>query len=241
MNLVPTKLGAEPKKVAALGVLFVILIVVWVMNRNASGPEQASPVAATPLKTIPDVVDPLGPPIPQTGARVATRNSALGRSIDDFKPTLKLKEGMDVSKIDPSLRTDLIAKVRNVAMAGGSRSLFDFAQAPPPPPPPVAPIKPKPLGPPVPPPPAPAPVDAIPVAAPAPPIPLKFFGYSGTIRSTGRRQAFFLDGEDIVVVAENEMVRNRYRIVRIGVNSAVVEDTVTKSQQTLPLVEELGA
>ena len=72
---------------------------------------------------------------------------------------------------------------------------------------------------------------------PPPAIPLKFYGYSGALRSTVRR-AFFLDGEDIVQAGENETIRNRYKIIRIGVNSAVVEDTVAKNQQTLPLAEE---
>ena len=38
------------------------------------------------------------------------------------------------------------------------------------------------------------------------------------------------------------MVKKRYKILRIGVNSAVVEDTEFKSnnQQTLPLVAELA-
>ena len=53
------------------------------------------------------------------------------------------------------------------------------------------------------------------------------------------RRAFFLDGDDILVAGENETVKNRYKIVRIGVNSAVVEDTTNKNQQTLPLIEEL--
>ena len=72
---------------------------------------------------------------------------------------------------------------------------------------------------------------------PPPPIPLKFYGLSGGLRSTVRR-AFFLSGEDIVQAGENETIGNRYKVVRIGVNSAVVEDTVAKNQQTLPMVEE---
>ena len=55
---------------------------------------------------------------------------------------------------------------------------------------------------------------------------------------SGLRQAFFLDGEDILIAAENQTIKNRYRIVRIGVRSAEVEDTSSKSQQNLPLVEE---
>jgi hypothetical protein len=145
---------------------------------------------------------------------------------------------MDLSRIDPTLKLDLMATVRQVPVEGGSRSLFEFYTPPPPPPasvPKPPPIVPKTLteaelkaaelkkGPPTPPPP--------------PPIPLKFYGLSGAMRSTVRR-AFFLDGEDIVQAGENETIRNRYKIIRIGVNSAVVEDLVAKNQQTLQMVEE---
>jgi hypothetical protein len=57
------------------------------------------------------------------------------------------------------------------------------------------------------------------------------------LRSTVRR-AFFLDGEEIVQAGENDTIRNRYKILRIGVNSAVVEDIVAKNQQTLQLADE---
>jgi hypothetical protein len=45
-----------------------------------------------------------------------------------------------------------------------------------------------------------------------------------------------------VIAAEGDMVKKRYKIVRIGINSAVVEDTQFKSnnQQTLPLEAELA-
>jgi hypothetical protein len=160
-------------------------------------------------------------------------------SIADFHPTLKLDEGADVSKIDPTLRLDLLAKVQQVPMEGGSRNLFEFSQPPPPPVPKVI-VKPGPLGPQQPPPPAPPPVAVKNDPPPPPPIPLKFYGYAGTTRD-GVRRAFFLDGDDIYTPAENETVKGRYKIIRIGVNSAVVEDTTNHNQQTLPLVEELGA
>jgi hypothetical protein len=141
---------------------------------------------------------------------------------------------MDVSRIDPTLRLDLLGKLRQVSVEGGSRSLFEFYTPPPPPPPKVDPIKPAPPKPELKQPEAPK---GPPPPPPPPAIPLKFYGYSGAVRSNVRR-AFFLDGEDIVQAGENETIRNRYRIVRIGVNSAVVEDTVAKNQQTLLLAEE---
>jgi hypothetical protein len=68
-------------------------------------------------------------------------------------------------------------------------------------------------------------------------VPLKFYGYA-TFRRNGRKTAYFLDGDDIVIAAEGDVVKRRYRIVRIGPTSVTVEDTDAKRQQTVPLVEE---
>jgi hypothetical protein len=65
---------------------------------------------------------------------------------------------------------------------------------------------------------------------------LKYYGYSSA--KDNRKHAFFLDGDDILVAAEGETVKKRYRVVRIGVNSVVMEDTQFKHEQTLPLQEE---
>ncbi len=143
--------------------------------------------------------------------------------------------------IDPTLRVDLLAKLQEVSPDGAHRSLFDFGQPPKPKPDPaeVAAAKP----------PAPSPI--VPVEAPneqaavepakpkAPPIPLKFYGY---ISPSGKphKRAFFVEGEDIHVVSEGDVVKSRYKIVRIGVNSVVVEDTQFGSEQTLPLEEQQG-
>jgi hypothetical protein len=244
MKLAPTGVGAEPKKLAILLVLLVAAggTYYWMSRPDppagtnptapASGPAVSTPAVPAP--------SPSSKPVRTTtssyGPRTATRGSRVSASGDDFRPTLKPPEGTDISGIDPMLQLDRLAKVRNVSVEGGSRSLFEFYTPPPPPPPPV--VKPPPIVPKTeaelraaeakkgpPPPPAP------------PPIPLKFYGYSGAMRSNVRR-AFFLSGEDIVQAGENETLLNRYKIIRIGVNSAVVEDTVAKNQQTLPLAEE---
>jgi hypothetical protein len=238
MKLAPSGIGAEPKKLALLvGLLLTAGGVYYWMNRPEV-PAGANTSAAPTVKTPPVAV----PSAPKSatfsyGPRTTARSGRSSSSGDDFRPTLKPPEGLDLTRVDPTLKTDLLGKVRNVSIEGGSRSLFEFYTPPPPPPPPVPKpqsIVPKPTaaelkaaelakGPPPPPPP--------------PPIPLKFYGYSGALRSNVRR-AFFLDGEDIVQAGENETIRNRYKILRIGVNSAVVEDTVAKNQQTLPLAEE---
>jgi hypothetical protein len=234
MKLAPAGVGAEPKKLVILVGLLAMAGggYYWASRPDVPAGANASPA---PVPQTPSVFPATTAPRPTT-ASYGPRTVGRGRvssSGDDFRPTLKLPEGMDISRIDPTLKLDLLAKVRQVSVEGGSRSLFEFYTPPPPPPPKVQDIVPKP---PVaeskstdtPKPPAPP---------PPPPIPLKFYGLSGALRSTVRR-AFFLDGEDIVQAGENETIRNRYKVLRIGVNSAVVEDTVAKNQQTLQMVEE---
>ena len=57
----------------------------------------------------------------------------------------------------------------------------------------------------------------------------------------GVKRAFFLDGDDVQIAGENETIRNRYKVVKIGVNSVVMQDTSDKHEQTLPLEKEYGS
>jgi len=253
MNLVPSSVGANRKNIAILGGLVVVLAAVFIINRTPSAPGGQTPdvpsssaaqvqTRAVPLDPVAiSTVAPRTPsPTPMPAQRAAPGRPAdrfgAERSIQDFKPSLKPPEGTDVSRIDPTLRLDLLAKLQEVPMQGGTRSLFEFAPAPAPKaaPPAVEPIKPL-----TPPPPS-NPVASAAAKPPAPPIPLKFYGYVGGAHGATRR-AFFLEGDDIFVAGEGDTVHNRYKIVRIGINSAVVEDTTNKNQQTLPLVAELAS
>jgi len=241
MNLIPSQLGAEPKKLAALGALVVVLAVVYVMNRTPDVPQQAASVT-TPVARKPVPLESLSSrtrsaanltPAPALGATTRRGEAA----IQDFKPSLKLPDGVDVSRIDPALKLDLLARLQKLPLEGGERSLFEFGAPPKPktPTPVVAKVVPS-----APPPPTPD----VPVTPPKPviqPIPLKFYGYvsdAGGVVSGAAKRAFFLDGEDIVQAGENETIHNRYKIIRIGVNSAVVEDTIAKNTQTLQLADE---
>ena len=78
------------------------------------------------------------------------------------------------------------------------------------------------------------------VKPPPPPIPLKFYGYSSA-RTGGAKRVFFLEGEDIFVVNEGDLVKRRYKVIQIRLNSVVVEDTEHKHQQTLQLEEPPNA
>jgi hypothetical protein len=240
MNL---KMGADRKKIGILGGL--LLIGGYLFYTNVlSGPSSTEPSrparpAARPASTGRDLVHGDDQSYPEPS--VARRAASSSRSNEEFRPSLKPKrheERVDPMSIDPTLRLDLLAKVQAVNIQGGGRNLFQVGAAPLPPEP-IVPVKrgaqvANALGPQ--PPPAPA-APVTPAAPVAPPITLKYYGYSSA-SGDNRKHAFFLDGDDILVAAEGETVKKRYRVVRIGVNSVVMEDTQFKHEQTLPLQEE---
>lgn len=238
MNLIPDKIGGNKKQLMWLGGLVVVLIAVYWFNREPSSPAPVTPV--TTQKISPSISRPPKEIVPDvsSGPRVATRGG--GHRVENFRPSLKLPEGMDVTRIDPTLKLDLLAKLQKVPLEGGARSVFDWGAPPVPPPPKVAPIKPEDV--------ARmnqqakeaadrAVAQAKTVKPPPPPIPLKFYGYANRLKGPAR-QAFFLDGDEIRIESENDVIRGRYKIIRIGINSAVVEDITSHDQQTLPLVAE---
>jgi hypothetical protein len=86
-----------------------------------------------------------------------------------------------------------------------------------------------------PPPPPPVPASAL----PPPPITMKYYGLA-TKRIDGKKTAFFLDGEDILLATEGMTVKKRYKIVRINSESVVIEDTDVKREQTVKISEDAG-
>jgi hypothetical protein len=237
------KLGAnEPKKLVALGVL--VLAGGYLAYTNVfSGPSGSSPSPASRRAGLPDASDTsVGGTPTREPMRSSSRRALAGRGqTNDWHPVLHKKgarpeDRVDTSKIDPILHLDILAKLQQLAFTSGGRNPFKFGPDPKKPAPlpgpepkvtlaPVADVKP-------PPPPPPA-------APPPPPITLKYYGFSSP-PGAGGKTAFFLDGEDILVAKEGETVKRRYRVVRIGVSSVVMEDTDSKRQQTLPLAEEAG-
>jgi len=245
------KLGAEPKKVAALGGLMVVLIAVWLFNSSQApetGPSSAPPVAPPAVGGIPTGTgrrDLPGNTATAGGVqkRVGSRQQ-LRSNVQDFKPKLFDKDNpVDPTKVDPTLSTGVMAKLQAVTLSGGGRSLFDFgpvARAVEVPKGPIikVPAKPKyPIYGPAKPEEKPVVAEVKPPPPPPPPIPLKFYGFVLSKRDGGRR-AFFMEGEEIHIASEGETMKKRYKLVRIGVNSALVEDLNHKHQQSLPLVEE---
>jgi hypothetical protein len=234
MSLVPSKLGADPKKIAILGGLVLLAAYFYFSNSNSGGGSGSTPVVSRAPLATPATA-------PRTARSTFRQSQQASGNAKEFKPSLKPKN-IDTASIDPTLRLDLLAKLKTVDLQGSTRSLFEISAAPPEEikaaglkePAKIA-IAPKMVGPVMEKPPEPAPEPK------APPIPLKFYGFVNKTK-VGDKRAFFLDGEDIVIAAEGDTIKKRYKIVRIGVNSAVVEDTEFKSnnQQTLPLEAELA-
>jgi hypothetical protein len=227
------KMGAEPKKIAALVGLVAVAGIVYWMNSASDAPAPTAPARTAS--------DPSAPVVSQSAsAKAAARRNATGHASGLGEVIYKMPNNVDPAKVDPTLRLDLLSKVQSVDVQGGTRSIFQIGQPPPPPEdltekkvPKVAVI---PVTPPVETP-KPSTTPPPPVAPTTPPINLKYYGYS-TKRSDGEKKAFFLDGEDIIVAAEGEIIKKQYKIVRIGVNSVQMEDTGSKSTQTLPLQQD---
>jgi hypothetical protein len=229
-------MGAEPKKVAILAALLVTGGVVLYLNVFA-GDSDSKPVA--PVRIAPVVPSPLVTP-PAAG-RVEHRRTSGGIVVNEFKfrqGTPPGEDKPDPASIDPTLRLDLLAKVQQVEPPASMRNIFQYGTAPPPPAPvgkpvelpkntPKIPVNAPPPKPPGPPPPPPTPT--------APQMTFKYYGYKVS-KSDGRKEAFLLDGEDIIIAGENDSVKlGRYKVVRIGVSSITIEDTQFKSTQTLQL------
>jgi len=236
------RFGGDKKQMITLGVLGTVLLGVVYLNYFTGPPEATTaPVAKKPipLKTVSAV------PNAVVAAAEARKRKTNDRRAQEFRPRFgpaRPEDRPDPMSVDPTLRLDLLARMERVQMTGGMRSLFDFSNVPSGPlrpEPKIIPIKatpsPKPfIGPMLPP--APMPVIVQPKPQ-APPIPLKFYGFASSGRGANRR-AFFLDGEEILVAGEGEVLKNRYKVIRIGLSNVTMEDTQFSQQQTLPIVPE---
>lgn len=238
------KTGAEPKKIAILALLLVVAAVVLYFNVFAgdSNPGVSSVASVnSPPVAVPQVATSAGAATAPSERRRPSRNG----NVSDFKIRQGVAPGQekpDPATIDPTLRLDLLAKLQKVEPPATMRNIFQYGAAPPPVA--VAPVAlpkntpkiainqpvPKPAGPP---PPSGPPT--------APPMTFKYYGYEIST-SDGSKQAFLLDGDDIIIAGENEAVkRGRYKVVKIGVSSITIEDTQFKSTQTLPIQQDTAA
>jgi hypothetical protein len=157
-------------------------------------------------------------PVPQTAtagpAQPNMRRTASGKLVAVMEP-----------RLDPTLDFESLRQSEQIKYAGNGRNIF-VTGAPPIP----TPIKSgtdqaqKVFIPPPPPP-------------PPPPITMKFFGFAS--KPGEAKKVFLVQGEDIFVASEGDIVNRRYRILHISTTppSVDVEDVLNNNRQSLPLVQ----
>lgn len=124
---------------------------------------------------------------------------------------------------DPTLRFDLLEKIAKLEYPGPKRNPFVATLPPPPIQVPTVPDK----GP-------DTPVVPQKVEPPAVNFPFKFYGFTSDTGS-GKRRAFFTDGDDVWIVGEGETIQRRFRLLRIGNTSAEVEEIASSRRINAPL------
>lgn len=228
----------DKKKVRALAILGVMLLgsMYYSFFYNSSGSSSIPTPAAVRPGAAPTAAN-------SDADDTVTHGAVREQRAEEFHPVLRARrkeDRADPTKIDPRIQLFRLAKLQEVPPAGSGRNLFQFGAAPPPKVDPL-PLKNEPkvavlIGPPyvdlTPKPPPPKPPEP-----PPPPFTPKYYGLATTTAS-GRKRAFFLDGDDIIIRAEGETVKGHFKLLRIGQNSCVVEDSDSKKQQTIQIAED---
>ena len=157
------------------------------------------------------------------GIYLSSRNSVTGlpgivAGDEKFQP---------LSVREPQLRLDELVRVQNLDYKGSQRNIFIAT----PPPPELTPAERQreeaqrhpTYGPPPPPP-------ELPLTVPA-----QFYGYASS--KSGRRVAFFTNGDDVLVVPEGDTFLNRFRVTKIGVDSVDVDEISSGKHAHLPMLQ----
>ena len=211
------RLGVDPKILVG-GLIAFAVFLFWY---NSRGDEETGAPAT-------GVYHPTAVHTPEASspARIV-RRSALTSN----RGTLRLR-AIDATQgdVDPTLRLDLLARLRSVKLEEGGRSLFEVG------PPPLtqaqkdvlahSPVL------------HPKPPPQSPTAGGPPPlnIPLQYYGF---VKGAGRGQAnrgLFLDGDNVLVASEGEVLKQRYLVVEVAATGARVEDVQLKQGKMLPVV-----
>jgi hypothetical protein len=216
------RLGIDPK--ILVGVFFALALALYWFNSRPDE-EGRTPGGAQHSQ---------GSAVPAAShARAAVRSRSQNE-----RGTLRLRpvEGAR-GDIDPTLRLDLLERVRAVRPETGVRNLFEGGVAS------AQNLPPVPKTPPM-----------IPRALPTGPsamtpanlnlavhIPFKYYGFARPAMKDDANRGFFMEGDNILVAAEGDMLERRYLIVALTPNSAKVEDTQLKQGQDLAVTPEATA
>lgn len=206
-------------------------------NPAATAPATTSTTSTTSSRSRPEPTEEAARP---TSAAAKPATHGVGGS--NANGGLGIAAGVAASKLastssslDPTLNETAMLRTEGLVYSGSGRNIFSATYEPVNSPmsiPHAGPVRQKSIVPTGPPPPPQPPPTCPPTC---PPINLKFFGTA--TRSNGVRQAFLLQGEDVYLASQGDIVARKYRIVSIGGNSVQVQDLSNNNNtQTLPLV-----
>jgi hypothetical protein len=223
------RIPLDPK--ILVGILFAIALLLAWHNFSGSSDDHPSNASHPSAAVATSVASPPATTLSQNIARRADRAARGKQGTLHFKPVDPTR-----GDIDPTLKLWLLDRVRSVKPIQSGRNLFEIgpelAQAGALPLPKVPPMMPKPV----------APVGPIqPAAALAPPpvnIPLRYYGFvKPSWRGDGNR-GYFMEGENILMATEGDVLEGHFLVVALSPNKARVEDIQLKQGQDLPLIPE---
>ena len=226
------KIGVDPK-IFVGGLFAVALLLFFVYGRSDTGSSSGTPA---PASTSGVANAPQNFPGNAATRQQHKRNRSEAAITD--RGVLRIRP-VDATRgdIDPTLRMDMLQRLKHVPEPTVGRSLFEVGEAAPtleaiqkvnqkivpglvqPPSPQMA-------------------AAAAAAAAPHADIPLKFYGFVKTARRSASSRGLFLDGDNVVVASEGDMINGRYLVVTLTAQDARMEDTQMKQGQTLPVVPE---
>jgi hypothetical protein len=148
---------------------------------------------------------------PEPAVRTVTPSGTTGNKGEPVTPVF--------SKLDPSLRLDLLKNSENVTYQGSGRDIFhaqaepveDMGKAPDP---------------------RKNAESSTPAVAQKPQIPLKFYGFAS---SENKKQIFLSQGEDIFVAREGDIVKGRYKVLHVNPNNVEIQDVLGNYSQSIQL------
>lgn len=218
------RLGVDPKFVAG-GIIALAALLFWY---NSRGDDEGSnaPAAVRPAPAV---------TMPKSHLASIRRD----RPSNDQR-VLRLRP-VDPTRgdVDPTLRLDLLQRLQSVDDVPHGRSLFDLGPTPAQVAAAAAAAAAAPIhGPMI----QPKPVTTAAAAMPTGPaplnIPLKFYGFVKPTDLHETNRGFFMDGDNVLVATEGEVLKQKYRVLELSAKSARLEDIQLRRQETLQVVPE---
>lgn len=212
------RVGLNPK-ILLTGLIAVAGLLFW---HNLHSDDESAPATAVRSNT------------PARPVLASKRHIPVRRPVSSERGgTLRLRP-IDATQgdVDPTLRLDLLTRLQFVKPEEGGRNLFELG------PPPMTPeqkallehppnLVPKPL--------PPAPINPQNAVAEVQ-IPLQYYGFVKSGDKGEGNRGLFLDGDNVLVASEGELLKQRYLVVELKENSARMEDVEMKKGKDLPVV-----